>query len=501
MSTDQHPRVDHSPLHDLSGCARLLGWPRPLLWWRIRTGVFPAHTSQHNGHPRWRESDVYRWAATHAARELASRIPVTYWPDATAPAPYDGSHRMERATLLCWHTQLGPLWLVWPDPEYAHETALQRARYEVGAEAAAIVAVRSDFTAFGPALQAILPDTGVVYEPAWPQLSRILGQPAPYWPYMLRIGDLLTAWRPAAAKASAATIPELNVVPLLRLAAVLDDGSPAQQVLVNLARIAQHRASTSAEGDLQMLADAVEPGTTVVAAIPLNVPDVDSSDLDEAVRRVGWLEILGRDDILALQCVQEAMKWDGGDDFPYSNPETIDTRTTCGAEWARRLVPSTRTAAFEIMHHGHWTDGDAGCLIDPETDAPVMRTPTGNMDTAIPRRLPASSPLAEIILDQTIWVRTQDGILYPAPKHSYYGLSWGYPGVGPGTLALLIHHLLDDINAPGARGASGAPEGLDALTETDWPKGTVLSRAQLEASRAGRPPESPGSNAPPGATS
>jgi hypothetical protein len=108
---------------------------------------------------------------------------------------------------------------------------------------------------------------------------------------------------------------------------------------------------------------------------------------------------------------------DGGDDFPYSNPETVDTGTACGAEWARRLVPSKRTAAFEITDHGDWADGDAGCLLDPETDAPVTVTATTHeLATAIPRRLPASSPLAEIILDQTIWVRTQDGILYPRPS-------------------------------------------------------------------------------------
>jgi len=42
---------------------------------------------------------------------------------------------------------------------------------------------------------------------------------------------------------------------------------------------------------------------------------------------------------------------------------------------------------------------------------------------AIPRRLYTESPLAEVILDDPIWVRTQDGKLYPAPKHSYYGIS------------------------------------------------------------------------------
>ncbi|MDF5758390.1 hypothetical protein [Spongiactinospora sp. TRM90649] len=490
MSTDlcRHA-VDRSAIHDLGGCARLLGQPRSLLWWLTRRGRFAAPVDHLDGRPRWREREVYEWAVARAPDVLANRIPLAYWPQATSPAPYWGSLRSGHATLLSWQTPVGTLWLVWPDPEWPYERVLVRAHEELGAGPAAIVAVGGDFGPRGPAVHAIVPATGATYEPSWPQLARVLGQPVPYWPYSLRIPDLLTAWRPGAAQAVAATIPDLDTASLLRLAAVFDDDVPAQQVLVNLARIAQHRTTDSALNDLKILADYVEPGTIEVAAIPMSMPEDERGDLDEAVRRVGWLEILGRADTLAISCVQEAMKWDGGDDFPYSNPEVVDTRTPCGAEWAKRLLSSRRTAAFEIMDNGGWPDGEAGCLIDPETDAPVATTDADDkLSTAIPRRLPATSPLAEIILDQTIWVRTQDGTLYPAPKHSYYGLSWGYPGTGPGTLALLIHRLLDDINAPGADGATSAPEGLEALTEIDWPHGTVLSRAQLEAAREDRPP-------------
>jgi hypothetical protein len=76
----------------------------------------------------------------------------------------------------------------------------------------------------------------------------------------------------------------------------------------------------------------------------------------------------------------------------------------------------------------------------------------------------------------------------PAAGQSRWGLSWGYPGSGPGSLALLISRLLDDINAPGADNATGAPAGLEKLTQTKWPRGTVLTRAQREVARSGRPP-------------
>ncbi|MGH3818744.1 MAG: hypothetical protein ACRDRE_13495 [Pseudonocardiaceae bacterium] len=54
-------------------------------------------------------------------------------------------------------------------------------------------------------------------------------------------------------------------------------------------------------------------------------------------------------------------------------------------------------------------------------------------------------------------------------------------------MALLISRLLDDINAPGVDSATGAPAGLEELTQTTWPRGTVLTRAQLKAARGGRP--------------
>lgn len=84
-------------------------------------------------------------------------------------------------------------------------------------------------------------------------------------------------------------------------------------------------------------------------------------------------------------------------------------------------------------------------------------------------------------------MRDEDGTLYLAPRDNYYGLAWGYGDSGPGTLALLVHRLLDDINAAAADSINGAPETLEKFTQTDWPEGTVFTRAQLEAARDGKP--------------
>lgn len=44
----------------------------------------------------------------------------------------------------------------------------------------------------------------------------------------------------------------------------------------------------------------------------------------------------------------------------------------------------------------------------------MIRDGHGDLLAAIPQRLPATSPLAELILDHPIWVRTEDSTLYPA---------------------------------------------------------------------------------------
>jgi hypothetical protein len=287
----------------------------------------------------------------------------------------------------------------------------------------------------------------------------------------------------------APAITTLDVAPPLRLAAAVDQGSPAHRTLLNLAQTWQSRATRDAEQDLAIVEDHVNPATTVIAARPLPGPEVELEDLEESVRRAGWLEVLGRDDYLAAVCARQQMMWDGGSSFPSSNPERIDSSNVYAQEWARRLVPAPRTAAVEVLDPAQ---SATHVLLDPETDAAAIRDEDGNLDAAVPQRLPATSPLGEVILDDPIWVRTQDGTLYLAPKHHYYGLSWGYSGSGPGALAVLCTRLLSDINAPAADDINGAPPGLQTLLEHKWPKGTVLTRALLEAARDGRPYSQPG---------
>jgi hypothetical protein len=130
--------------------------------------------------------------------------------------------------------------------------------------ASAITVIGGDFGRSGPAVWAILPGLPEKpkYELPWSKLSGVLGQPVPYWPFSLRIPELLLTWRPDSAPAVAAAIPVLDTSALLRLAAIVDTDSPAQRTLVNLAI----RAATDADPDLEILEESIRPGTTVVAA-------------------------------------------------------------------------------------------------------------------------------------------------------------------------------------------------------------------------------------------
>ncbi|MGH3775173.1 MAG: hypothetical protein ACRDRR_05455 [Pseudonocardiaceae bacterium] len=477
---------------DLADCATLLGQPQLLLWIRSKIGKFASPAGTKNGRPFWHEDDVYRWAAsTHP--ELIRRIPIRCWPATERPATYHGAQEIDDAVVQTWNTDSGTVCVVWARPGLTG-LSLPRVAAQLP-DADALIHVQSTFSVFEPELSTAQPDNLTEWSgfgATWTDLVRVLGQPAPYWPLMLRIPTLISAWKPGAPPATYPTIPEVDTTPFLRLAATLPQNSPAHEVLLHLARVAQQSSTISALGELRTLAEceqrSIDYGrhngdVTVVAAHPLPIPKVDREAVSEQDRRGGWLEILARTDRLAAECVRQAKMWDGGRDFPFSNPEQINPNTEYGAEWSARLEPIERTAAFELID----PDGSRETLTDPETGAIVAREPNGLLLATIPQQLPTFGPLADVIFDRPIWVRTEDGRLYPAPKDSYWGLNWGYPGSGPGSLALLISRLLDNVTARGADNAAGAPAGLEELTQTRWPRGTVFTRAQLEAAHDGRP--------------
>ncbi|WP_326943743.1 hypothetical protein OG439_27720 [Amycolatopsis sp. NBC_01307] len=224
-----------------------------------------------------------------------------------------------------------------------------------------------------------------------------------------------------------------------------------------------------------------------LAALPLEVPAASTDDLPESVRRAGWLEVLARGDVLAVEVVRSLLAWNGGEGLPFCKREDLNpSKSALAREWVDRLVPAPhgRTAAFEIALSRD--DRPVEYLIDPETDSPAARMKNGTVQTAVPQRLFTQSPLAEVVLEDPIWVRVADGTLHLAPRHNYFGINWGYGGSGPGSLALLLDRLLRDISAPAADGINGAADGLEKFTQVKWPNGSIFTREQLEAARDGQ---------------
>jgi hypothetical protein len=187
-----------------------------------------------------------------------------------------------------------------------------------------------------------------------------------------------------------------------------------------------------------------------------------------------------RGDRLAEDCVRLLKDWDGGQWWPFSHTITISRTGAAGREFLARLESANRTAVYAAFDRHQ-----AQPMVDPDSDIPVLvpADPQDEVKALARQRLATDSPLAELILERPIWVRTADGTLYPAPYDHRVALNWGYRGTGPANLATLVAALLQDITARGDLDDHDAPPGLLAQFSQDLPAGTVLTRAQLERAR------------------
>lgn len=430
----------------------------------------------------WNGFAVWSWLA-YRDPAAAARADLRYWPACPEPQ-YVGVRFVPGAVVQDWRIAGVPLRVVWPVPP-----ALQQV--DMAAAAALqpplpqVLQVGPDYGLTGPTLYVHGSD-GERYaeEASWRDLAAVLGGKAPYWPFSLRVEDVMQRWRPGAEPVEVAAVPSMDVLPFLRLAAAVDEGTASHRVLLNLARLGQARETEEARLDVEIAVAEGRGERVALAAVPM--PVVDPVEVSEAERRASWLDILSRTDSLAVAATREYLAWDGGTALPYSKFHAIDPTTPVGAEWAARLRPARRTAAYELVDLE--PDQVLQYLVDPVTDAPVARLVTGELRAAIPQRIATTSPLAALVLEGPIWIRVEDGTVYMAPRGSRYGLEWGYDGTGPHTLALLLYRLLHEITAPGIERADTVPEGLVEFTRQDWPAGSTFSRRELEAARDGRPP-------------
>ncbi|MFI9307362.1 hypothetical protein [Streptomyces triculaminicus] len=133
-------------------------------------------------------------------------------------------------------------------------------------------------------------------------------------------------------------------------------------------------------------------------------------------------------------------------------------------------------------------------FVDPLTDTPALRTVRDGAPALrfyAPLALPSTgAELASVVLDDTVWVKTSDGQVHPAPctpnEHLWWGDGWGDK---PSEAATVITTLLDDLGATvDLREHWKAPRGLTALLEQQTKGGrTELHRHTLLHARMTQP--------------
>ncbi|MBD3135110.1 helix-turn-helix transcriptional regulator [Microbispora bryophytorum] len=479
-----------SNLLDKKEICTLLNISRPHLWRLRKEPGFPEPVERSGAREYWSQVAILRWAAM-VGRHLAARVPFLYWPVPVNPAPYGGARVIDGYTVLSWDAEFGRLSFVYP-PLMGGWVSLNELAADVVSDAAAIVVLRPDWrVSKGPNLDALdLAEPYGPYRVLWEDLARVLGMPVPYWPINMRNPQEMLRWRPGIETVCAQAQHELNAGPLFQLAAAYSDDHPTSRTLRELAHIIVHRAFVEADRNLEYWSDYERPVArdVVFAAKPLPMPDPHENPLPQDVRESGWAEVFQREDTLAEQCVSAALQWNGGKHFPFSGVvhlEPEDEGSAVRVEWTSRLVDAPRDARYRVLSSR--LEGRA--LQDPWTGLPVIGLADKAMIAAVPKHLPTVSPLHSIVLDGSVWIRTEDGQLFLAPAQWDGGNTWGYSGTGPTILAHLLDQLLGDISAPAPStevlGSSSAT-GLEALTETDFPHGTVITRQQLEEARNAR---------------
>jgi len=344
---------------------------------------------------------------------------------------------------------------------------------------------------YGPRLLCVdAEDTQHSYLADWRELALVLGQDVPWWPHALRRPQEMVRWRPGAEMAVYETATTEDVAALLKLADSEPPGSPARLAVLALAAHRRRQAINGAEAEFASVGRARRrPTGMTMAARPFKRGDDAYREVPEDVLRVGWGQILDREDELAWMCVQQANQMYGGDVFPYGGSFSVSRPDApAAAEWIRRLVATVPTAAAAAFGESQITE----VFTDPVTGLPAVAMPNHYLAGTSPiayrgfaaRRLPTKSPLAELILDEVIWIRTRDGVLYPAPRRPDTQLGFGYDGTGSLALAVLIDKLLDDIGAEAPDVMQDtASIGLQHGVYGHWPAGAVLGRTQLLLAR------------------
>ncbi|MFI1502611.1 hypothetical protein [Streptomyces platensis] len=436
----------------------------------------------------WDGTQLYRWAAGTPEFSHRGALLLRPLPDDLAPGRWGGYMDTARGSALDWHTALGTIRIVHSDDrEVATRvaSALVKAGNPDGVRS--VCALYGDMGFTGPALVAAdIAHPGIEYEAEWGHVAALAGQALPWWPYLLRLPELIREWKPGAA-AVVAQVPSNNNEKILRRVESNDAFDVTSHLAVrDMANDIRNSRTDSVEHENEIFGKegyGETPNPVVIAAEPDTTGHPLRSGGDREVRKSGWHKLALSNHPDAVAALEVAVGREPGL-LPYGAlTEVPDRPGTIISRWARRLTMCDPTAAHAVLAHG---DSAEAFFIDPLTDMPVLRTTGEGRQPAwrfyAPLSLPAGgAELASAVLHHTMWITTSDGHVHPAPctptEHLWWGDGWGDR---PSEAASVIDALLDDLAATvNLREHWRAPKGLTALFNEEHKHATELTRATL----------------------
>ncbi|OMI91380.1 hypothetical protein BSZ07_00285 [Streptomyces sp. M1013] len=447
-------------------------------------------------HWTWDGGQVYVWAArSHRFRGRgAVLLDPTLNTRALAPGKWIGFQPTSHGPAMDWDTHLGVVRLLHTSRRGAARALAEELAEEAGAQGVTTVcSLYGDIGFSGPAL--IAADTAqpsLEYEVQWGLVTRLVGQPLPWWPSLLRRADVISQWAPGAPVAIADVLPGEQETTLRKAASVWWPDDAAKAALIDMANSMRNRRIDSLNSEIRIFGEhgAHPDGDPLLIAArhrtegyPL--PRID----DRALLAAGWHTIASSQLFEAYEPLNIG-RHNEPDLLPFGPETEASTRGAAARRWTRQLTPCAPTAlhavlAGDALHATFYTDSTTGI--------PVVRKGPSRQATWVflaPLRLPdQDAQVGSVILEDTVWVRTTNGRIHPGPCTPGDHLWWG-PGGGdrPTEAAWVISQLLDDLGTEVTLDEHWrhAPSGLWRLLNQSHKYGAELPRATLEDARAQR---------------
>ncbi len=446
-------------------------------------------------HWRWDGGQVYEWAArsTRFRERGAALLDPTLETRAITPAKWVGFQPTSQGPAMDWETDLGVVRLLYTTRPGAARALTEELTEEAGAQGVITVcALWGDIGFSGPALVAA--DTAqpsLEYEAQWGRVTKLIGQPLPWWPGLLRRADVISQWSPGAPVTIADVLPDEREAVLRQAASVWRPSDAARNALTDLANSLRNERISRVNREIDIFGEAgahPQGDRLLVAARHRTKGYPLPRTNDRELLAEGWRHIASSQLFEAYEPLSIVMHCDPGL-LPFGPHVEVSAHSPAARRWARQLSPCAPTAMHAILADDAQ---EVTFYTDFMTGIPVVRKGTAHRGKWIflaPSRLPDRAQLRSVILQDTVWVRTADRWIYPGPCTSAGHLWWG-PGGGdrPTEAAWVISQLLDDVGSEVTLDGHGrrAPDGLRRLLNQPLKPGTELMRAELEQARAQR---------------